>query len=88
MLKTSFYLLLLIFIASSCRRGNEDSVAAHICACYDSIHSESVRVNNEEELEAKVKACNDIFAKTLDSFENDAEKKAEFIKAFRACQEQ
>lgn len=86
MLKITFYILTLTIVIASCRRSNGYSKANDICSCYDSIHDESVRSDNQEDTEAKVKSCNLLFTSALDSFEEDEEKVASFMKSYRECQ--
>lgn len=87
MVRNSLFIILVALVISSCRRDNGDPVAQHVCACFDSIHDESVRAESEEELEAKVRACSLLLSNTLDSFGDDNEKRASFMKAYRECQE-
>lgn len=81
------YIVFLVFISISCRRNGANNEATAICNCYDQIHDESVRSENEVELQEKIEICNHMLSSKLASFGSNEEDKADFMKEFRACQE-
>jgi hypothetical protein len=87
MLRISVYVVVLVFVLFSCRRGGDNSEASRICDCYDQIHNESMITDSELELQQKVAVCNDMLSSKLASFGADEEQKSVFMEEFRTCQE-